>query len=105
MKSVIGVLSTLVMAAAVGAGCGGGNACADLVSAIDRASTAPGCAAALANAKSQAASIDVASCDPASSDAYEREASCFNALQNCEGGDQNLLKLQECLASAGSMSP
>ncbi len=106
MRSAIGVLSTLVIAAALGAGCGGGNPCADLVGAINRASMAPGCAAPLANAKAQSASIDVSSCDPAQADTFEREASCFNALENCENGGgntlQNLITLQNCLASAST---
>ena len=74
------------------------------MTAIDRAAMAPGCAAPLANVKAQSASIDVANCDPMTATTYEREASCFNALMNCEGGEQNLLTLQECLASAAMPS-
>jgi hypothetical protein len=100
MRNAIGIVVTLMLAGVLGTGCGGGNGCEDLVTAINKASMQPGCAAGLASVMQQEQQI-IATCDPANSGLQEKEAICFNAVGSCEpDANKTLLALDECLAAA-----
>jgi hypothetical protein len=96
--------STLVLfALALGSGCGGGgDPCVDLVNAVNQASTEPGCANSLAQAKAELGmpSDGCSMADDATLAQKEAEALCFAQVTTCDDDGKSLRTLNECVQRA-----